>query len=151
MQQYPDKKVAPEALYYLAKSYEDLGAKDWADEKRILLAEQYPASELASEGRKLLAKLGNQRPVVAQTKRDERAAENQARAEEAARMSAASTVLSNGLSALQSNDRSTALANGHSGLRPNGHSNGHTPGMRVPTSASGLTSSYISCRIGAWC
>ncbi len=151
MQQYPDKKVAPEALYYLAKSYEDLGAKDWADEKRILLAEQYPASELASEGRKLLAKLGDQRPVVAQTKRDERAAENPARAEEAARMSAASTVLSNGLSALQSNDRSTALANGHSGLQPNGHSNGHTPGMRVPTSASGLTSSYISCRIGAWC
>jgi outer membrane protein assembly factor BamD len=135
MQQYPDKKVAPEALYYLAKSYEDLGAKDWADEKLILLAEHYPASEHASEGRKLLAKLDGKRPLVAKADGGKTAAEEPARSEQATVLSAAATV----------------LPNGHSALQPNGHSNGHAPGVGIPAAASGLTSSYISCRIGAWC
>jgi outer membrane protein assembly factor BamD len=151
MQQYPDKQVAPEALYYLAKSYEDLGAKDWAEDKLILLAEQYPKSELASEGRKLLAKSGGKRPAVAQADGIKPSPEQTARPEPAPVLSAAATVLPNGHSALQPNGQSTLGTNGHSTLQPNGHSNGHMPGVRIPTAAAGLTSSYISCRIGAWC
>ena len=63
MKQYPDKTVAPEALYYLALSYKEMGANDWASEKLILLAEKYPNSEVAEDGKKLLAKLQGTTPA----------------------------------------------------------------------------------------
>jgi outer membrane protein assembly factor BamD len=59
---YPDKPVAPDALYFLAKSYHDLGADDWARESLVLLAEKYPSSKAASDGNALLAKLGGANP-----------------------------------------------------------------------------------------
>ncbi|HKO30286.1 MAG TPA: outer membrane protein assembly factor BamD, partial [Nitrospiraceae bacterium] len=37
---YPDKSVAPDALYFLALSYHDLGADDWASRELTLLAEK---------------------------------------------------------------------------------------------------------------
>src|SRR4029077_2151868 len=61
---YPDKSVAPDALYFLALSYHDLGADDWASEKLTLLAEKYPNSAHSSEGRSLLAKIGGPKPNV---------------------------------------------------------------------------------------
>ena len=57
MKDYSDKPVAPEALYYLALSYKEMGANDWASEKLMLLAEKYPGSEVAKDGKRLLAKL----------------------------------------------------------------------------------------------
>jgi len=59
---YPDKPVAPDALYFLAKSYHDLGAHDWARESLALLAAKYPSSKAASDGNALLAKLGGAKP-----------------------------------------------------------------------------------------
>ena len=44
MKMYPDKPVAPDALYFLALSYHELGADDWAGENLTLLAEKYPGS-----------------------------------------------------------------------------------------------------------
>ncbi len=55
---YPDMEVAPEALYQLARTYEALGADDWAREQLTTLAQRYPDSPAHEEGRKLLAKLG---------------------------------------------------------------------------------------------
>jgi outer membrane protein assembly factor BamD len=65
---YPDNPVAPDALYFLAKTYHDLGADDWARENLVLLAEKYPDSKASRDGEKLLAKLGGATPgtVVAQ-------------------------------------------------------------------------------------
>src|SRR5690348_12797054 len=59
MKVYPDKSVAPDALYYLALSYHDLGADDWASEQLTLLAEKYPNSTHASAAGRLLAKIGS--------------------------------------------------------------------------------------------
>ena len=64
MKIYPDKSVAPDALYFLALSYHDLGADDWASEKLTLLAEKYPNSAHSSEGAKLLAKINKSQPSV---------------------------------------------------------------------------------------
>lgn len=55
---YPDKPVAPDALYFLAMSYHQLGADDWATDNLTLLAEKYPTSKVAADGRALLATLG---------------------------------------------------------------------------------------------
>jgi outer membrane protein assembly factor BamD len=54
---YPDMEVAGDALYYLALTYNELGADDWAREKLAALAERFPQNAHASSGRKLLAQL----------------------------------------------------------------------------------------------
>jgi outer membrane protein assembly factor BamD len=58
MKDYPDKPVAPDALYFLAQTYHELGADDWAVENLVLLAEKYPGSKASGDGKSLLAKLG---------------------------------------------------------------------------------------------
>jgi outer membrane protein assembly factor BamD len=49
--------IAGDALYYLAVTYNDMGADDWAREKLIALAERFPNSLHAASGRKLFASL----------------------------------------------------------------------------------------------
>ena len=64
MKLYPDKSIAPDALYFLALSYHDLGADDWASEQLTLLAEKYPDSASSSDGKSLLAKIGGGKPAT---------------------------------------------------------------------------------------
>jgi len=68
MRIYPDRPVAPDALYFLAMSYHEMGADDWARDRLILLAQKYPDSKAAGQGERLLAKLGNveSKPLLAQ-------------------------------------------------------------------------------------
>lgn len=61
MKIYPDKPVAPDALYFLALSYHELGADDWAADNLTLLAEKYPTSKVAPDGRALMAKIGGKK------------------------------------------------------------------------------------------
>jgi outer membrane protein assembly factor BamD len=61
---YPDLGIAGDALYYLALTYNDLGAKDWAQEKLALLAQRYPGNENVGAGRALLARLNGGRSVA---------------------------------------------------------------------------------------
>jgi len=124
MKVYPDKSVAPDALYFLALSYHDLGADDWASEKLTLLAEQYPNSTHANEGAKLLTKIGgsNPSPVVA-TKPEP---------------------------APPSDDTVSAtsqhpFSNGN-GLTPAVS----TDSIQIP-SANAFRPGFVSCRLGAWC
>ena len=65
---YPDRPVAPDALYFLAMSYHEMGADDWARDRLILLAQKYPNSKAAGQGESLLTKLGNVQsgPILAQ-------------------------------------------------------------------------------------
>ena len=71
MKLYPDKSVAPDALYFLALSYHDLGADDWASEQLTLLAEKYPGSAHSSEGKSLLAKIEGEKPTTLLAKKAE--------------------------------------------------------------------------------
>ena len=61
---YAELGVAGDALYYLALTYTDLGAKDWAQEKLALLAQRYPNNENVTAGRALLTKLNGGRSVA---------------------------------------------------------------------------------------
>lgn len=124
MKLYPDKSVAPDALYFLALSYHDLGADDWASEKLILLAEKYPDSAHASEGRSLLAKIGGEKPA---------------------------TVLALKTEPTPPAPPPTAPSSGNqpslnAGLTPSAP----TASFQLP-SASALSQSFVSCRLGAWC
>jgi outer membrane protein assembly factor BamD len=122
---YPDKTVAPDALYYLALSYHDLGADDWASEQLTLLAEKYPNSQHSIEGAKLLAKIGgSSQPPTLLAKKAEPPS--------------------------PSNNQTSAASE-----KPSTYVNGGVPStsgesMRIPT-ASALTQSFVTCRLGAWC
>lgn len=65
IREYPDRGLAPEALYYLALSYREMGADDWAAEKLVQLARTYPDSKFTADGKQLLAKLGGSPPETA--------------------------------------------------------------------------------------
>lgn len=122
---YPDKTVAPDALYFLARSYHDLGADDWASEKLILLAEKYPGNSHAKEAAKLLAKIGNSTPTTLTAKKPEPApVDGDARVSNA-------------------NPNRTPPAGGVTPRVANGL-------MQLP-SATAFQQGFVSCHLGAWC
>jgi outer membrane protein assembly factor BamD len=124
MKSYPDKSVAPDALYFLALSYHDLGADDWASEQLTLLAEKYPNNAHSSEGKRLLAKIGGAKPNVLLAQK----------AESAATTTSPTTPASGNQPSLAAGLTPTVPA-----------ASFHLP------SASALGQSFVSCRLGAWC
>jgi len=122
---YPDKPVAPDALYFLAMAYHDLGADDWARESLVLLAAKYPDSKAASDGNTMLAKLGGAKPgtLLFATKPD-------------------SAPL---FDSRQSDSRTQGTEPPD---RPSLSS--QLGSLRVP-SASALGPTFTACRLGAWC
>jgi outer membrane protein assembly factor BamD len=124
MKLYPDKTVAPDALYFLALSYHDLGADDWASEQLTLLAEKYPGSEYSFEGASLLAKIEREKPTTLLALEAEPAP-------------------SSGSPAAPPSENQPSLAAGLIPSVPAGS-------FRLP-SASALSQSFVSCRLGAWC
>lgn len=63
LKQYPDMDIAGDALYYLALTYKEIGAEDWAREKLMAFTERYPSHEYAPSGQKILAALNAKRPT----------------------------------------------------------------------------------------
>ena len=128
MKEYPDKTVAPEALYYLALSYKEMGANDWASEKLTLLAEKYPDSEAAQDGKRLLARLQKTGPAAGPV-----IAQSQEPKAPPAPPESSPTLLAD--------NRPQATI----------------PVPRTPASAlsgvtgTSLTQRFVSCRLGAWC
>ena len=121
---YPDKSVAPDALYFLALSYHDLGADDWASEQLTLLAEKYPGTAHSNEGASLLAKIEKQKPATLLALKAEPAPP------------------ASSPSAPQSRNQPSLAAE----LIPSVP----TGSFRLP-SATALSQSFVSCRLGAWC
>lgn len=121
---YPDKSVAPDAVYFLALSYHDLGADDWASETLAVLAEKYPDSSRAKEGAALLAKIGGPQlpPLVAQQ-----------------------------ANSLTSQDDSTQANPSDDPSFSNGSfSSSATESLHIP-SANAIGQGFVNCRLGTWC
>lgn len=54
---YPDSDISAEALYYLAKTYKDIGSPDRAVEHLAVLLTNYPKAPIRKEGQLLLASI----------------------------------------------------------------------------------------------
>ena len=123
---YPDNPIAPDALYFLAKSYHKLGADDWAREELVLLAEKYPDSNVSSDGESLLEKLGESNPsVVAAQKSDS--------------------------IAYSDTEPTAGQDNGPGGPDlPSTPSHNQLGTLHIP-SANGTGQAFTACRLGAWC
>jgi len=123
---YPDKPVAPDALYFLAMAYHELGADDWARDNLVLLAEKYPGSKVSKDGKKLLAKLGGAQPgtLLAQTSDSVAFSDIGPTAGRSARPEAPD--------------------------QPSIPSPSQIRSLRIP-SANALGQTFTACRLGAWC
>ncbi|MEQ1793114.1 MAG: outer membrane protein assembly factor BamD [Nitrospira sp.] len=124
MKIYPDKPVAPDALYFLAKSYHALGADDWAADNLTLLAEKYPNSKVAADGRSLLAKIGGKKPDTMIAK------------------DSAATPFSDA--------RPYAPPSNGSNIPDLPNPTAAFGALKLP-SANALSQSFTACRLGAWC
>lgn len=129
LKDYPEMNVAPDALYFLALSYKELGATDWAREQLALLSERFPTSPIRTEGDKLLAKLGGPLPVAV-AKTDEEKPADSAQPESAPTGLALASLL-----LPESDPERTAI-----------------PQITTPAlPASALQPTLSFCRLGAWC
>lgn len=124
MKIYPDKPVAPDALYFLAMSYHQLGADDWAADNLTLLAEKYPTSKAAGDGRTLLAKLGGSKSGTMVAKGQNSSPFSDSRSYEAPTNTPSLPTPPSAASALDA--------------------------LKLP-SANALGQSFTVCRLGAWC
>ncbi len=134
---YPDRPVAPDALYFLAKSYHEMGADDWAKDHLIALTDKYPDSKFAGDGKHLLEKISAAQPATLLAQRSESAS------------------LSDAGSGLARNGQSNFSAQRSTGLP-------QTPHIEIPNApsphnsfggaaASSLKPGFTACRLGAWC
>jgi outer membrane protein assembly factor BamD len=137
LKNYPDKPIASDALYSLAKAYHELGADDWARDKLIVLAEKYPDSTASGAGRNLLEKIGGAQPRTLFAQKSEPASVSDADP----------TVARNGRPVAPNPPSTSSLSPptmGMLGIAPSLDSLG------VP-SASTLGQAFTPCRLGAWC
>jgi len=126
MKNYPDKPIAPDALYFLAMAYHELGADDWARDNLVLLAEKYPDSKVSGSGKSLLAKIGGAQPDNLLAKQSDSVAFSDI-----------------GPTAGRS-------ARPEAPGRPSIPSPSQLGSLRVP-SANALGQAFTACRLGAWC
>ena len=131
LKDYPDKPVAAEALYFLAKAYHEMGADDWARENLVALVEKYPNSTAAGDGKGLLEKIGGAQPDTLLAQKSE------------------SVPLSDAGPGMVRSNRPAASpsppsAIGTLGIPPSLDSFG-------ASAATTLGQSFTVCRLGAWC
>jgi len=119
---YPDRPVAPDALYFLAMSHHELGADDWARADLALLLEKFPNSSAAADGKSLLARLGGAYPPLLAQKSDSAIASDAG--------PASSNPYTSGLPSTQA-----APPFGSFGA----------------SSANPVGQAFTACRLGAWC
>jgi outer membrane protein assembly factor BamD len=134
---YPDKPIASDALYFLAKSYHDLGADDWARDHLSVLVEKFPDSKFAGDGKQLLAKITEAQPKTLLAQQTE------------------STSLSDAGSGMAPNGRSTYSAQPSASSPPPSLMGalGVSPSLDSlgAAAANSLRSGFTACRLGAWC
>lgn len=131
LKDYPDKPVAADALYFLAKAYHEMGADDWARENLIALVEKYPNSTASGDGKSLLEKIGGAQPNTLLAQKSE-----------SVPLSDAGPGMVRSNRASVSPSPSSAL--GTLGIPPSLDSFG-------ASAATTLGQSFTVCRLGAWC
>jgi outer membrane protein assembly factor BamD len=64
IKEFPELESAGDAMFHLAKTYQDLGVEEWTQEWLIALVNEHPNNPYHSDGQKLLAKLQKNNPTL---------------------------------------------------------------------------------------
>jgi len=62
--EFPELETTGEAMFHLAKTYQDLGIEEWTQEWLVALIRQYPESPYRSSAQTLLASLHKEHPTL---------------------------------------------------------------------------------------
>jgi outer membrane protein assembly factor BamD len=62
--EYPELKTTSEAMFHLAKTYQDLGIEEWTQDWLVALIRQYPESSYHASAQSLLASLQEEHPTL---------------------------------------------------------------------------------------
>lgn len=63
IKEFPELETAGDAMFHLAKTYQDLGIEEWSQEWLLALVNEHPNNPYHSDGQKLLAKLQKKNPT----------------------------------------------------------------------------------------
>jgi len=131
---YPDKPIAAEALYSIAKAYHEMGADDWARENLVVLVDKYPTSTASGAGKSLLEKIGGAQPntLLAQ------------KSESLPFSDAGPGMVRNSRPAISSSLAPATM--GTLGIPPSLDSLSTSPSITTT-----LGQGFTACRLGAWC
>lgn len=140
LKEYPDMQVAPDAMYYLALSYHEIGADDWAQENLLALAQRYPENKYQEESQRLLARLQSEPQATAVAL---------AGASSNGIPAAQNSVVANSLSNLNGSSPQASAAPVAS-LTPVSAASSTSP-QASPTSHNQLAPHTTLCRLGTWC
>lgn len=134
MKNYPDMPVAADALFFLAKSYHELGADDWARDHLVLMAEKYPDGKFSDAGKNLLERIGGAHTTTLLAQKSDAA------------------TLSDGTPAGHS-ARSSALLQSPTSSAPSSAMLGIPPSLdsSSSSSATALGHGFTACRLDTWC
>ena len=133
VKEYPELESAGDAMFHLAKTYQDLGIEEWSQEWLVTLLKEYPNNPYYSAGRKLLATLQKENPTLLASLPKQPSNEQPPDIEQ----SSGGTQPSTQQSPLFS----------YAGILPTASSPASAP-IPTPTETS---PSSISCTIGSWC
>lgn len=134
---YPDKPIAAEALYFQAKAYHEMGADDWARENLIALTEKYPNSTASGDGKSLLEKIGGAGPSTLLAQKTESVPPS----------SAGLDLIRDGRSNASTQPSASSLSSPAMGTLGIPQS---LDSLGIP-SANTLGQAFTPCRLGAWC
>jgi outer membrane protein assembly factor BamD len=133
IKEYPELESAGDAMFHLAKTYQDLGVEEWTQKWLIALVNEHPNNHYHSDGQKILANLQNNNPTLLASLPDSPSVNGHTPIHQ----SSVATVSSNQESPLFS----------YAGILPTAS----TPAtLNAPTTTE-PTPSHASCTIGTWC
>lgn len=64
IKEFPELETAGDAMFHLAKTYQNLGIEEWSQEWLLTLVNEHPNNPYHSDGKKLLAKLEKKNPTL---------------------------------------------------------------------------------------
>jgi outer membrane protein assembly factor BamD len=134
IKEYPELESAGDAMFHLAKTYQNLGIEEWSQEWLIALVNEHPNNPYHKNGKKLLAKLQEKNPTLL------------ASLPENTSVNETLPLTQSPEKTLSPNQESTLVS--YAGILP-------TPSTPVPlnvtTTVTEPPSSHASCTIGTWC
>jgi len=134
IKEYPELESAGDAMFHLAKTYQDLGVEEWTQKWLIALVNEHPNNHYHSDGQKILATLQNNNPTLLASLPDSPSVNGHTPIHQ----SSVTTVSSNQESPLFS----------YAGILPTAS----TPAtLNAPTTTEPTPSHASSCTIGTWC
>lgn len=133
IKEYPELETAGDAMFHLAKTYQDLGVEEWTQDWLVTLVNEHPNNPYHSDGQKLLAKLQKENPTLVASLPDNPSVNGH------------TSIKQSPVDNTPSVKESPLFS--YAGVLPTAAVSAPVP---VQT-ASKASPSHASCRIGSWC